>query len=123
MNKVLVLDGGSGWILEQHLLDPQGQLIASAISSKHLRDPISGATLPRRTEIRWPSAGTQLTLELNDLEINPTSLGADLWTKPEYPGFPNVDVTQPRTMPPVAAPYGPRAPAGPVSLLPTGPTH
>ena len=55
MTKVLVLDAGSGWILEQHLLDPQGQLIATAISSKHLRDPVSGATLPRRTEIRWPS--------------------------------------------------------------------
>ena len=108
MGKTMVLDQTSGWILEQHLLSPQGQLIASAYNRNHQLDPASGGTLARRTEMHWPSANMKLTLELKDVQINPPQLGAELWVKPEYPGYVNIDVTQP------AGTAGRPAPASPL---------
>ena len=97
--RVLVIDASSGWIHQQHLLDASGQIVATATNSKHFRDPISGATLPRQTDINWPAAGMQLRIELNEMHINPLELSGDLWVKPEYAGFPNVDVNNANRLP------------------------
>jgi hypothetical protein len=99
LTRVLVIDAGSGWIREQKLLNSQRQLIASAKNSKHVRDPKTGAVLPRHTEIHWPANGIQLTLELNDVQIGPLDPQSDMWVQPQYLGFPNVDVTQPLAPP------------------------
>jgi hypothetical protein len=120
MTRVLVIHKTSGWVQEQHLFDQQGRSIARAYNTNHLRDPISGATLPRRTILHWPATSMELTVDLNDLQINPTQLGADLWTKPNYPGFPDVDVTQP-SPPPAMMPAAARtAPVGPSVATPGG---
>ncbi len=97
MTKSLVVDAQSGWVFEQHLIDPNGKLLASAYNSNHIRDTASGATLPRRTTIRWHETGKEIRLELHDVQINPPTLGENLWAKPDYPGFPNVDITQPQS--------------------------
>ena len=94
VTKVTTIDSRTGWVLNQQLLDSQSRVIASAISSRHARDPISGVNLPRKTVVSWPGAGMKFTLELHDLEINPLELNPALWTRPEYPGFPNRDITQ-----------------------------
>ena len=108
LTRVLVIDAGSGWIREQKLLNAQRQLIASATNSKHVRDPKTGAVLPRHTEIHWPGNGIELTLELNDIQIAPLDPQSDMWAQPQYLGFPNVDVTQPlppsQMPPPVVLP-------------------
>ncbi len=121
LTKTLVLDPRSGWILEQHLFSSQGQLIASAYNRNHQQDPVSGATLARRTEMHWPGAKMRLTLELKDVQINPPQLGEELWVKPDYPGYANIDVTQragpaspPPSYPPTAGhspPFGSPLPA------------
>lgn len=95
LTRVLVIDASSGWVREQKLLDSQRRLIASAQNSKHVRDPKTGAVLPHLTEIEWPENGMQLTLELNDVQIGPLDPQSEMWVKPEYLGFPNVNVTEP----------------------------
>ena len=94
MTRILILDASSGWIHQQQLLGPQGQLIAEARNSDHFRDPDSGAVLPRKTEIDWPAAGMQLTLRLGDVQIAPLDPVSDMWVKPEYRGFPDVPITE-----------------------------
>jgi hypothetical protein len=100
--RVLVIDAGSGWIREQQLLNANRQVIARATNSQHFRDPGTGAVLPRHTEIDWPGAGMQLSLELGNTQIGPLDPQSEMWTKPDYPGFPDVLVTQPP--PPVVLP-------------------
>ena len=95
MTRVLVLDAESGWIRELQLIDAQGQLVAAARNSDHFRDPESGVVLPRTTEIEWPAAGMQLTLRLGDVQIGPLDPASDMWSQPQYPGFPDIRVTEP----------------------------
>ena len=95
MVRSLVLDERSGWVLEQHLYNEGGGRIASAVNSKHQLDPIVGATLPRQTDIEWPAQGMKLSLELREVELNTLQLSPELWSKPEYAGYSNIDVTQP----------------------------
>jgi hypothetical protein len=94
ITKALVIDQKTGWIVEQHLYSQSGQLVASAYNRNHKKDELTGAVLARRTDMYWPAASLKLTLELKDVQINPGELGAELWQKPEFPGYPNVDVTQ-----------------------------
>jgi len=115
--KVLVVDGRSGLIYEQHLLDERGQRIASASNMRHFRDPLTGIILPRETTLTWTAMAMSLKVELNDVQVNPLQISGDQWTKPQYAGFPEVDVS---TLPVFGAPP-PGATPAPVRL-PPGPT-
>ncbi|MCE9556918.1 MAG: hypothetical protein K8T91_26520 [Planctomycetes bacterium] len=96
--KVLVVDGRSGLIYEQHLLDERGQRIASASGARHFRDPL------------------------------------EQWTKPNYPGYPEMDVTTltgltappvgampPGAIPPTATPHSANARYAPPVVQPLWP--
>lgn len=115
--KVLVLDGRSGLIYEQHLLDERGQRMASAQNTRHFRDPLTGIILPRETTLTWTAMAMSLKVELNDVQVNPLQISADQWTKPQYPGYPEVDVA---TLPAFGAPP-PGTTTAPLGL-PPGPT-
>ncbi len=96
LTKITVLDAWDGTVLEQHLYDAGGQRIATSITSRYKRDPNSGAALPRSIEIQWPTAGMSFHLDVTDWQVN--AIPADnllLWAKPEYPGYPNVDLADP----------------------------
>ena len=97
MTKATIIDEQMAWVLEQHLFDAAGQHVASAVTSQHLRDPLSGATLPRRVEIRWPQQELQLEIDLADVQVN--YLGdhpAAFWTMPNFEGSTLVDLSDPR---------------------------
>lgn len=94
LTRVLVIDARSGWILEQQLLGPQRELIARAVNSRHVRDPLTGFTMPRKTDLSWPSTGMSMSLELNDVTFNSIELSPELWTKPYLPDYPDRDLTQ-----------------------------
>jgi hypothetical protein len=95
MTKTTIIDARSGAVLEQHLYDARGTLVASALTSRHHRDPITGVILPRQIEILCPGTQLDLHIDIDDMQINalgPQSAG--LWIKPVYPGFPELNLAQ-----------------------------
>jgi hypothetical protein len=95
-SRVTIVDDSTGLVLEQHVYDARGVLLASAHLSKHALDPASGAKLPRRIHILWPAAKFEVTVDMADLQVN--QLPADpreLFTKPVYSGYNEVDLAQP----------------------------
>jgi hypothetical protein len=119
MSKVTVVDPARGIVLEQDLYDTSGRLIAAARTSNHHRDPISGAIVPRHIEIDYPGAQLTMKLDVADWQVN--SLGpqnAALWTKPQYPGYPDVNLADRNQF----GPPGGFAPPAPSAMPPRGPT-
>lgn len=94
--RVTIIDASTGLVLEQHVYDQQGKLLASAILSKHALDPATGAKLPRQIQIKWPAAQFELNVELNDLMVNQLpGEPSDVFAKPTYGGYNDVDLAQP----------------------------
>ncbi|HTU26810.1 MAG TPA: hypothetical protein VMF30_15485 [Pirellulales bacterium] len=93
---VTVIDDSRGIVLEEHVYDPAGNRLATAVLSRHQRDGTTGITLPRHVELDLPTRQMQIGLELKDLQINRLQPSqADLWTKPSYPGYTEVDLADP----------------------------
>jgi hypothetical protein len=121
LTKITVVDEWTGTVLEQHLYDAQGQRLATAITSRHKRDPQSGAALPRTIEVQWPTAQMSFRLEVSDWLVN--GIAPDnfaLWAKPQYEGYPDLDLADPRVQ--FAAPGSSSAPASPPGTSSLGPT-
>lgn len=105
MTRIAVIDPVSGWVLGQHLYDAQGQRLASAVASRHERDPATAITLPQRIEIDWPATKFSMQIDLADLRINQAVANPDaLWSLPRYEGFAPVDLADPRLNFPGQAP-------------------
>ena len=115
-SKSIIIDAVRGWVLEQHVYDARGQLIASAVASRHRRDPATGVIMPGRVDINCPRAELSMRIDLGDVEIN-RLLGnpQELWTMPSYQGSPMVDVCDPSR--PFSPPPAPTA----VSIRPRPP--
>lgn len=113
MTKVTVVDARYGLIMGQYLYDPQGRLVASALSYDHRREPVSGLVLPRSVEINVPQSGMMLRLNLGNARINEPIPNPSLtWNMPVYPGYPMVNLADPRHvsgLSVVACPCGPVA--------------
>lgn len=91
--RLTIVDERYGDVLEQHVYDARGQLLASALTSNHDQDAATGAWLPRKIEIRFPTLQSTLELEVTRWQIN--TLGpeqASLFERPAYPGTRAVDV-------------------------------
>jgi hypothetical protein len=96
ITQITVVDQWEGTVVEQDMYNPQGQLLAVARASRFLRDPASGATLPRSIDVQWPTTQMSFHLDVSNWLVNtipPDNL--TLWTKPEYQGYPNVDLADP----------------------------
>jgi hypothetical protein len=122
VTKVMILDGGQGWILEQHLSDAQGRPIASAFTSKHRRDPLTGLTMPTVVQVNCPRAKFSMQLDLGNPEINPPRLAGNpgqLWTMPTYPNTPLVDLASPAGLPQPVPTSHPMP--GPQNAMPSSP--
>lgn len=103
MTKVTVVDARYGFILAQHLYDPQGRLLASTVSYNHRREPVSGLVLPRSVEISVPQSAMVLRLNLGNARINQPIPNPSLaWNMPVYPGYPMVNLADPQSVVPSA---------------------
>ena len=105
LSRIVIVDDSRGVVLENHVYDAQGTRLASTILSKHRHDPASGVTLPQHVELQWPPAAMSATLELGEVIVN--QLPADpqqLFTKPVYNGYPEINLAQPGGLVPVAPP-------------------
>ncbi len=119
LTKITVLDDRRGLVLEQNLYDAAGQRIASAFTSEHHLDPVTGAILPRHIEIQYPGAQLSLRIEIADQQVN--TIGAAntaLWVKPQYNGFPDVDLATANSLVPPGAAMLPIQPAPAPSAAP-----
>jgi hypothetical protein len=98
--KVTVVDDSRGYVVEQHVYDPQNVLLASAVMSRHSRDQATGVTLPRAITIKWPPAKFELNVDITDVQIN-TQLGnpQELFAKPQFPGYTELDLANPDVRP------------------------
>lgn len=96
--RVIVFDEPAGHVVEQHVYDANGQLVATAKLSGHTRDAASGAILPKVVEIQWPTSQFDMRIQLNDVSVNQLKGDpVELWSKPEYRGWAEVDLADPRT--------------------------
>ena len=104
--KSTILDATTGLVSEQHLFTPAGERLASVRTSRHRVDPPSGAALPHRIEVSWPTSQLEFTLELTSITTNaPATDPGQLWQMPAYPGYEPVDLADPAvTIGPPAAP-------------------
>jgi hypothetical protein len=101
--KVTIVDGIRGLVLEQHIYNAAGQLVASFISDNHRRDPLSGLVMPGTLKLDFPSAQLSMRLDLGRVHINQlTGDPAELWSLPHYQGAPAIDLASPKFQPPPA---------------------
>jgi hypothetical protein len=116
ISRVVVIDDSKGVVLEDHVYDAQGVRLASAILSKHAIDQATGAKLPRHVEIQWPPAQQTISLELGDVTVNQLSGNPqELFVKPSYSGFTEIDLAQPGGLVPVARPAAAAPPNTPAA--------
>jgi len=107
--KVTVLDAAQGWVLEQRLLDSQGRLLASSVTGNHRMDPLTGLVMPSLVQINCPPAQFAMIIDLGNVQIN-RLIGnpGELWALPNYQGYPQIDLCDPRLQfAPAPGPAGP----------------
>jgi hypothetical protein len=105
LTKVTVVHDTYGWILEQHVYDWRGQLLASARASKHRYYPLEGVSLPDHVEIQLPPAQVSFQISVSNYLIN--QLYGDpvqLWSLPHADGSPLVNLADPGFQLPVQTP-------------------
>ncbi len=103
LTKVTIIDGSQGWILEQHLYDARRRLLAKSVATGHRRDPLTTLVMPTVVEINCPPAQLAMRIDLGNVEINRLSGdAAALWSMPNYPNTPLVDMADPNFRPPGA---------------------
>lgn len=99
-DRIIVVDEVRGWILEQHLVGAQRQLLASARLSRHRFDPVLGTSLPREVEISVPAAQLQFTLRVDDYVVNQLVTDPQqLWSMPQIQGAEYLDLADPQVRP------------------------
>jgi hypothetical protein len=107
VTKVTIFDGSQGWVLEQNIYNAQGCLLASAVSSQHRRDPLSGLVMPGLVLVNCPSAQFSIRIDLGPVQINRLSGNpAELWNMPNIQGTPAVNLAAPNNQPMASQPPG-----------------
>jgi hypothetical protein len=100
-----VVDANKAWVLEQHLYDGAGTLLASAVAKSHRYLPETGVSLPQVIEIHVPPAELAMTIDVGTVEVNRLADNPQMWALPTIPGSPAVDLgAQPPQAPGGGAP-------------------
>ncbi len=102
--KTTIVDAAHGWVLQQHVYDAQGQLIASAVAGQHHRDPYSNLIMPTIVTLKSPKTQFSMRIDLGQVRINRLSGNVgELWSMPCCEGAPAIDLCDPnRPLPPTA---------------------
>lgn len=115
-SRLLIFDKKYAWVLEQHVYDERGQLLASSRTSQHEYQPLDGVSLPRRIEVQVPQGQLRFQLDVSRWAINqPAIEGQSLYALPreQLSNYPFVDLADPNFVPPgqsipVTQPAAPR---------------
>ena len=84
--KHTVIDAHKAWVLEQHLYDGAGKLLASAVAKSHRFYPETGVSLPQTIEIQIPPADLAMTIDVGTVELNRLAANPQLWALPTIQG-------------------------------------
>jgi hypothetical protein len=101
--KVTIIDSVSAWILEQQVYDAHGKLRGRSVTEGYRRDPRSGLYVPTAVRVDCPEAQFSMRIDLGDVQVNqPLGNSGEMWTLPNMPGYPLVDLGNPnfRPLPP-----------------------
>ena len=93
--RTITVDGTTGWVTQQHLINTRGQVVATATASQHEHYPEHQVSLPRQVTISLPTAGITFTLEVNRFTVNvlPPDT-SQRWAMPQPEGVPLVDISR-----------------------------
>jgi hypothetical protein len=123
LTRILLVDQQRGWIVQQHLLDARGQLLAAAAASDFRYDARHGVSLPGRIDITLPLAQLAFSFEADRYVINEPYVSDDprprrnpreLWNMPQLPGGQYRDLGDPQTLRDLVLPWQ-ATPEGPTS--------
>ncbi|MCH2115010.1 MAG: hypothetical protein MK171_08890 [Pirellulales bacterium] len=92
MTKSTVIDSRRAWVLEQHIYDASGALLASATARSHRYYPELGASLPQTVDINLPAAQLALSIDVGTVRMNTLSANSELWSLPAISGYPQIDL-------------------------------
>ena len=70
VQRIMLVDLALGQIVEHALYDANNQLIANAVMEDFRQTP-NGVTLPHRITLDCASAGTEMTMTVGQIEVNP----------------------------------------------------
>jgi len=101
MSKSTIIDARRAWVLEQHIYDSAGTLVASTRAKNHRYYPALGVSLPQDVELRVPATQLSLSIDVGDVQLNTLANNPALWSLPVLPNYPQIDLgtTQPGTVP------------------------
>jgi len=105
MSKSTIIDGRTAVVLEQHIYDAAGTLVASTRGKNHRYYPSVGVSLPQDIELRVPATQLSLSIDVGDVQLNAITDNPALWTLPVLPGYPQIDLgtAQPGSVPAMGA--------------------
>ena len=86
VTKRTIVDARTACVIEQHVYDAAGNLVASAVASSHRYYEQAGVSLPQKVEIRIPQSDLSLTIDLGTVEVNALVDSPQLWTMPTIAG-------------------------------------
>lgn len=92
MTKSTVVDARRAWVLEQHIYDSAGALLASARALTHRYYPAMGVSLPQEIDLRLPAMQLALTIDVGTVVINQVAANEALWSIPALNGYPQIDL-------------------------------
>jgi hypothetical protein len=91
VKKVIRVDLRRGVVLSHSLHDMNGNLIARARLDRHFRDRATGIVMPHLIALEWPQTNLQINLEIEQMDVNPTTIPPRNWQVPRkdpyYPAF------------------------------------
>ena len=83
LRRVVLVDLKRGIVLEHSLYNNDAVRIALAKLSDHRLDQESGSVLAHHITLDWPQSKMTMTMDLGEVQINPTSISSDRWELPE----------------------------------------
>lgn len=87
-----VIDAKRAWVLQQHIYDGRGTLLASATARSHQFYPTVGASLPQEIDVSLPLAQMALTIDVGTVQINQLAPNPALWQLPVLTGYPQMNL-------------------------------
>ena len=93
LKRVTEVNLKDGRVSAHRLFGPDGKIVAEAELKEYRKTPINDVYLPHKLVVFWPDAKKRFTISLNQLEVNPQTISADLWDVPEYRDCPRREIT------------------------------